>query len=609
MRPFTRAAAVFAVFIVVLSHVGRLFELTLDRSGRARGDTRVMLLVDVSGSMGGEKLQRAREALRSVAASLPGETVVGLRSFSTDTRLLAPPVVGGKAGVDGAARTLDLGGGTNIGAGLTAVGEDIARAGNGGPWKIVLVSDGEGNDVDADMLAARALAARFPDVTCDAIGIEMNAVGEAELTRITSLLRGRCWLVGRNQLQATLHQAVSLAGFRTTSGGADLRITVLAVMLFAFLVSGALRLRLQVSEAVFSATLSAAAGTAAYVATQVLLPSGGTALGWLALVQNVACFTLVGGLLGVVLAMVEGIYLNEPRKAFEQVALSLPVGIFGGAIAGLFGQALFALLGQWSWWVLRYGARAAGWAVAGALIGACPGVAASSRVKIRHGVIGGLVGGFAGGWLFEALATSSSSGSRLVALISLGIAIGAVVRLVEQVRKQAWLVLMVGGPEGKEFILSKGTTTLGSHYQDDVCVAGDRGYPLREAVIVEDGNRHFLETVPGGKAFVDGEPVVRRTALRSGSTIRFGASELVFQLRAATGEVPPPQPKRTAPVARPAAPLHYEIGSSRKAAAPVIQEEPAGVDWIEEEDAEPGIELGEVGHGPARKMPPRRNQR
>lgn len=592
MRPLTRSALVFAVLVVVLSHAGRWFEPTPQRTRGARAGTGVMIVVDVSGSMAGEKIHRAQEALRSVAATLPPDTVVGLRTFSSRTRLVSAPAAGGGSGVEAAAAGLIADGGTEIGGALAAAGADIESAGGSQPWRIVLISDGEGNAPPRDLDAARELAARLPRVSCDTIGIEMNAKGERELADIAAILRGRSWMVGRDQLEATLSEVVSLSGVRSRRGtsGTDVRVAVIAVLLLALLVTGALRLRLHLSEAMFSMTLSAAAGTAAWLATQLMLPAAGTTLPWLALVQNVAYFMLAGGLLGVVLAMVEGVHLNEPRKAFEQVSLALPVGILGGAAAGLLGQALYALMGEaaLSVWILRCGARAAGWAVAGALIGACPGVAASSRVRIQHGVIGGLAGGFAGGWLFEMLASSHGHGSRLVALISLSVAIGAMVRLVEQARKQAWLVLVVGGPEGKEFIVSKRETTLGSHYQDDVCVAGNRGYPTREAVIVQEGRSHWLETIQGGRAQVDGQPVAGRTLLRSGAAIRLGASELVFQLRDATGDevVPRHQSKTSA---------RYRKPDSRAAALRVM-EQPEGIDWVDStgDGDDAGIELFDV---------------
>ena len=215
--------------------------------------------------------------------------------------------------------------------------------------------------------------------------------------------------------------------------------------------------------------------------------------------------------------------------------MAFPVGVFGGAVAGVIGQGLFLGL-QWAGSMfssMSYLPRMVGWAVAGAMIGACPGAAAKSKQRVYNGAIGGVIGGAIGGSLFELLMSSKdgSGGPRLVALISLGLAVGLMVRVVEQMRKQAWLTLLSGGPEGKMFIVSKDVTTLGSHYQCDVVVGSARGSsPRCEAAIKTTSAGYLLEVMKDGSASVNGTDVGKQL-LQQGDVISVAAGTLQFNLR------------------------------------------------------------------------------
>jgi hypothetical protein len=614
---WTMKACAFATAMVVFSHCAWLMEPRTKGAPSTPQDTGLLIILDVSGSMLGDKLERARNAVRSVAAGLPRGSVVGLRTFSSQTNLLVPPGTAGLDQIPGVLPGLRADGGTNIADALLAAGDD-ARAASGGaarPWKLVLVSDGEGDSPARDIEAARRLASSHPEVTAHTIGIELTNRGRDELWQIASILRGSSWIVDRNQLEATLREAVSLAGFSSQGHSArpdhdTVGLAVLVLLAVGLSLSSGRLQRL--SEARFTLVASAGAGAVAWMATQALLPASGTSSALMALVQNASYFMLAGLVFGVALAAAEGVYLGEPRRAAEQASLALPVGVFGGAAAGALGQLLYAVLqgaGAYGTFV-RYISRALGWAVAGAIVGACPGVAARSRTRIFNGALGGAAGGVAGGWFFELMALHAGGGARLGALMVLGAAIGFMVRVVEAARKKAWLVLLEGGPEGKEFIVAKPITTLGSHYKDDVCVAGDRGHPMREALIRREESGYFLEPVPGGRARMNDAEVRGSVRLRHGSTIRVGAGELVFQLRDAAGE--DMEHTRSLPTLLPVSRSAPTAPAPAAVRGPAGGREPGEADRVSasrDADGGPdegggGINFGPVHNGPGRIVRP-----
>ncbi|MBI4860988.1 MAG: VWA domain-containing protein [Candidatus Riflebacteria bacterium] len=612
MRSLTITACAFAAILVILSHWASYAPASgpAPRPAASSGSS-LIILMDVSGSMSGVKIMKAREAVRATVQGLPSGTIVGMRTFSGGTRLIAGPSVQGASEILNALDSIRTESSTDIGSALREGGQDVERALNqtaarsGQKWTFILVSDGLGNNPSGDLSTARSLAAAHPEISCHTIGIELEPMGRQELAEIARILNGQTWTVGRDQLLTTMQEAVSLAGFTNATGTRvarhDQSGSGTAILVLLLVTLGATCLRRQMSEAKYTVFLAAAGGALAWIVTQTLLPGSGTSSTLMALIQNAAYFTLAGGLFGVVLTAAEGLYLADNKRALDRLSLAIPVGIFGGAVAGLLGQSLFAVF-TWAGGygaVVRYLTRAIGWGVAGAIVGACPGVAARSRAQATNGAIGGLVGGLAGGWLFEIIfnVAGAGGGPRLVALMSLGAAIGVMVRVVDQMRKQAWLVIIVGGPEGKEFILSKPQTTLGSHYQDDVCVAGDRGYPTREAIITRDENGYWFDLAPGGRAQVNGEPLRQRTRLTHGTVIRVGDGELVFQLRDANAEDD---------YARGAHPTRTPVDQARIACGPA----PAATEGIEfvadeqgDEPTEGGMEFGEVKQRPPRGRP------
>lgn len=555
MRVSNFLALAFAVFLIWGAHQAEAPSATKPVAPVVKTQAdRLLLIVDVSGSMAGQKLALAQEAVKNVARGMPATAVVGLRSFSHKSQILSAPELGSGERVASSVRLMRAFGGTDIGSALEAAADDIEkvdrevaagrlgreRAGKG-PWTFILVSDGEGRQPAADIAMARQLSLKYPDLTCHTIGIELRPQGRAELEKIAEILRGRNWSIGRHELGMAMQEAASLAGFSmpsstgsTSASGREALPAAVAVLMLLAVALLAGQLRGRVSEGAYTVVMSIGAGAGAWLASTFLLPSTGTSQTLVALAQNGAYFMFAGTAFGVTLAASEGLFLSDGRRARSQAASALPVGVFGGALAGFFGQLLFA---GFRWFagghaIVAYGTRVLGWATAGMLIGLCPGISGRSWERSLNGAVGGAMGGTIGGALFEWLMRDSGTpgASRLAALVSLAVAIGLMVRVVEQMRKAAWLVIVSGGPEGKQFIVDKDETIIGSHFQDDVVVANDRRQPFHEAVLLRRGASYELQTLEGGKAEVNGSTITSRRLL-SGDLLQIGGSVLEFQLR------------------------------------------------------------------------------
>jgi len=251
---------------------------------------------------------------------------------------------------------------------------------------------------------------------------------------------------------------------------------------------------------------------------------------------------IVGGALGLLLGAVEGLSARNWRKALIGGAVALIVGFVGGGLAGVFAQAVYGALrgGGNDLTMTQLTARAIGWCIAGLFVGFAVSAPTLSSKKIVNGLCGGAVGGFAGGLLFDPIGAFMSlmgdegTTSRLIAQVVIGLATGAAIGLIEELRKQAWVVV-VGGPlTGKQFILYRLQTTIGSSPKCDIALFKDQTIAPQHCVLEIAGSTTQVRDLGSTTGtFVNGRPV-QRQALRRGDVIQIGGTSLEYQDRALT---------------------------------------------------------------------------
>jgi hypothetical protein len=225
------------------------------------------------------------------------------------------------------------------------------------------------------------------------------------------------------------------------------------------------------------------------------------------------------------------------------------VGLIGGLFGILLGSGVFGLLyvqrpgmnpAAFVWNVL---ARAAGWAFIGALAGTADGWRKWSFRVGRNGFIGGLIGGLIGGTTFEIVPylapgmTRPGVLSRLFGFVITGAMIGLFVALVQQLLKEAWVRVMVGRNEGREYLVEKAQTTIGRSELCDVPLFGDPSVERTHAVIAArpDGRFVLRDNNTQGGTIVNDERVSpgngEGVLLRDGDRIRIAGRTLIFHER------------------------------------------------------------------------------
>lgn len=264
-------------------------------------------------------------------------------------------------------------------------------------------------------------------------------------------------------------------------------------------------------------------------------------------------FPTVAAGVGLFLGAAEGIMCRNAQRAVISGAVGLGVGFVGGIVALIPTGIVFATMSALalSVWrnpqpntmptglallILMMG-RGAAWAIVSIPAGLGQGIALRERKIIVNGVVGAVLGGLLGGILFDPISfiliseDGQATYSRAVGFVCIGVLVGLFVGLVEGWTKTAWLVMRKGPLAGKQFVLFKDTTTLGSSPKAEIYLFKDDAIEPRHAIIYNRGGRFELEDTdtPDG-TYVNGIPI-RRQMLQHGDQIVIGKTVLEFSLR------------------------------------------------------------------------------
>ena len=247
----------------------------------------------------------------------------------------------------------------------------------------------------------------------------------------------------------------------------------------------------------------------------IILGGFGGLLGWLIagalpdLIQNALFWELltgavVGASIGGWLGLAEGLLGKRPARMLGGAFIGATLGLIGGVIGLAIGEGVFLLT--------RGGilGRAIGWGLVGAIVGTPEGIAHRAPRKIIYGACGGLLGGVLGGAGFEVLTqaglTFASAGGAFdpsfvvqmqtaaaaLGLLLVGACVGALVAWVEEIFVRAWLKVVRGKQEGRDFNLVKRVMTIGGDDANDIPVYDPR-VGNRFAVVRQDGKRVRVE--------------------------------------------------------------------------------------------------------------------
>jgi hypothetical protein len=263
-------------------------------------------------------------------------------------------------------------------------------------------------------------------------------------------------------------------------------------------------------------------------------------------------FPLVGAAIGLFLGAAEGVMCRNPARAAISGIVGLGIGFGGGIVSLIVAVVIFAiahsivnnLSGNRPQGVMPTGiallvlmmGRGAAWAVAAIPAGIGQGVALREKKVIINGLVGGVLGGLVGGLLFDPICLvfrnhETATISRAVGLTIIGLSVGLFVGLVEGWTKTAWLLMRAGPLAGKQFVMFRDTTVLGSSPKAEIYLFKDEAIEPRHALIYNRGGRFEIEDCNSRDGtYVNGVPI-RRQLLKHGDQVVLGKTVLEFQLK------------------------------------------------------------------------------
>src|SRR5262249_51384863 len=183
--------------------------------------------------------------------------------------------------------------------------------------------------------------------------------------------------------------------------------------------------------------------------------------------------------------------------------------------------------------------RGMAWAVAAIPAGMGQGIALRERKVFLNGLLGGVLGGLLGGLLFDPIGElfSGPNGqadlSRGVGFTVIGVMVGLFVGLVEQWTKTAWLLMRAGPLAGKQFIIYRNPTVLGSSPKADIYLFKDEAIEPQHALIHNFGGRFEIEDCDSPDGTYVNVVLVDKQTLQSGDQLVLGKTILEVAIKEA----------------------------------------------------------------------------
>lgn len=238
--------------------------------------------------------------------------------------------------------------------------------------------------------------------------------------------------------------------------------------------------------------------------------------------------------IGLFLGLGEGIFYGSKEKAAMYAAIGAGVSLVLGFISGYIAQWMYSeLLPDDPAKFAAAFIRGLGWSIMGLGIGIAIGLIKPEKKRLLFCSLGGLGGGFLGGFLFNYICEIIPGDlvARGAAIVIMGLLIGVGVGLLEQFAKQAWLKVVRGEFEGKEYLVFAGTTSIGNNGKNTIVLFKDKLVGPHHCDIVLEGSKYILydRGTPMGTV-VNGMRITNH-ALRQGDAIAIGNSVLVFNTK------------------------------------------------------------------------------
>jgi len=258
-------------------------------------------------------------------------------------------------------------------------------------------------------------------------------------------------------------------------------------------------------------------------------------------------FPLVAGFVGLAIGGADGALSRAYGRALICALVGLGMGLVAGIVASVAAHILYAVFGvlmaplqrgtgeSAGAFMLQMMSRGIAWALAGIAMGLGQGIALRSKKLFMNGLIGGTVGGLLGGLLFDPIGKMLHSDggelSRAIGFTVIGLVTGLMVGIVELIAREAWLKMLAGPLAGKEFVLYRDPTSIGSSPKREVYLFKDPDVEPVHALVRRVGEGYEIEDqkTPAG-VLLNGRKVTR-ARLKSQDQIRIGSTVLLFTMK------------------------------------------------------------------------------
>lgn len=243
---------------------------------------------------------------------------------------------------------------------------------------------------------------------------------------------------------------------------------------------------------------------------------------------------LIALFIGLFLGLGEGIYYGSKENAIKYALIGAGISIVVGAVSGYLAQWMYAsMLTDYSSDFTKALVRGLGWAIMGIGIGLSVGLIKPEQKRIIFCSLGGVIGAFIGGFLFNYVCDIIPNDivARGFAIVIMGLLIGVGVGVLEQFAKAAWLKVIRGEFEGKEYLVFEGTTSIGNSGKNTIVLFKDKLVAPNHCDIVQEGSKYVLVDKGSPMGTVVNGMRVTRHVLKQGDAVAIGNSVLVFNTK------------------------------------------------------------------------------
>lgn len=243
---------------------------------------------------------------------------------------------------------------------------------------------------------------------------------------------------------------------------------------------------------------------------------------------------LIALFIGLFLGLGEGIYYGSKENAIKYALIGAGISIVVGAVSGYLAQWMYAsMLTDYSSDFTKALVRGLGWAIMGVGIGLSVGLIKPEQKRIIFCSLGGVIGAFIGGFLFNYVCDIIPNDivARGFAIVIMGLLIGVGVGVLEQFAKAAWLKVIRGEFEGKEYLVFEGTTSIGNSGKNTIVLFKDKLVAPNHCDIVQEGSKYVLVDKGSPMGTVVNGMRVTRHILKQGDAVAIGNSVLVFNTK------------------------------------------------------------------------------